>query len=152
MANINWTDYEEPGAYTTLEPGLYSVTCTKAIERQSKSGDWMFDITLESTQFQKTLCYDVIMLEGRGKNMGLAKLKQMGFGERTELNDIDLEGSKFIVKVEQGGYTKVDGTEVKRLEVAMDFTDPFRAGYAPKESYNELEPELVKAFTPDTPF
>jgi hypothetical protein len=152
MANINWTDYEEPGAFKQLEPGIYSVTVTKCVERQSKSGDTMFDLTLESTQFQKTLCYDVIMLEGRGKNMGLAKLKQMGFAERTELMDLDLEGAKLIVKVEMGGYTKADGTEVKRLEVAMDFDDPFRAGYAPKEAYNELEPQLMKADEVDTPF
>jgi hypothetical protein len=151
MAQINWTDYEESTGFKNLDPGVYSVVCTKCVERQSRNDETMFDLTLESTQFQKTLCYDVIMLEGKGKNMGLSKLKQLGLGGKTELNDYDIEGCKFIVKVEMGGYVK-DGKEIKRLEVAMDFDDPFRCGYAPKEAYGELEGDLVMANSPDTPF
>lgn len=151
MAQVNWTDYEEPtGGGGSLEPGIYTAVLTAAEERTSKGGDLYFNVTLESTQFQRVLCYDNIMLEGRGRNMGMCKLTKLGLGEKTEINDIDLVGLKCIVIVERDEYTKADGKVIQRLGVALNFEDPFRAGYAEVEAYTELEDSLVTA--QDTPF
>jgi len=151
MAQVNWTDYEEPTQNAgSLEPGIYTTIIIAAEERTSKNGDLYFNVTHESTQFQRVLCYDNIMLEGRGKNMGLAKLKTLGLLDKSEINDIDLVGVKCIVIVEDDSYEKADGKVIKRLGVALNFEDPFRAGYAPVEAYKELEADLVTA--QDTPF
>ena len=145
MARLNWTDFDDTPALP--EPGIYTCRITAAEERVSKAGDAYFNVTLSSTELDRVLCYDVIMLEGRGASLGYVKLKQLGFGEDTEeISDLDLVNLGVIVMVEVDEYK---GN--RRLQVAMTFEDPFRNGYAPASAYEELKDRLVLKREPRTP-
>ena len=139
MAQLNWTNYEEPKEYEPDKPGVYTVRVATCEERVSKKGDTFFSVGLESTELGRIVAYDIIMLEGKGANIGLCKLERLGFTKDDGvINDIDLLNRKTIVHPEEEEY---NGN--KRLAMAFDFDDPFRAGYTHPSNYEELKGRIV---------
>ena len=76
---LDWTNYEEPKEYEPDKPGVYTVRVATCEERVSAKGDAFFSVGLESTELGRIVAYDIIMLEGRGANIGLCKLERLGF-------------------------------------------------------------------------
>ena len=79
MANVNW-DEERPDD-APLAPGEYLAEVVAATEKYSQGGDLMFALRFETRGdgAPQHLCYDNLMLQGKGLSIALAKLKAMGF-------------------------------------------------------------------------
>lgn len=117
-------------------PGLHLVMVGKAEEKRSKKGDAYFNLRLDTESFdgnKGTLCFDVVMVQGGGAGIGLAKLKALGFDNaRDVIEPEDIQGRRAWVNVDFEWY---DGK--KRLKVVTNFEPTFTCGYWPENEKPE---------------
>jgi len=103
MARVDWT----PEPENDFKPGAYLVEVLDAQEkRSSSSGALMFSIRLGAVDFEsRTLCFDNLMLEGKGRGMGTKKLQAFGIQEGAEeVLASQLEGKRAYVFVVEDEY------------------------------------------------
>lgn len=123
MADLNWKAAEER---TTKAPGVYLVEVDEAEERTGKtSGDPYFNVRLKDVKGGGTLCYDILMLAGKGAGMGYARLRQLGISDETpSLQAAALVGLRAWVIVAEEEWK-----DEKRLKVIPKWDDGAKAGY-----------------------
>lgn len=112
---IDWSEQNESTPERSEMPaGIYHIEVANAEERQSASGNAYFSLRLEDLESGRTLCFDIIMLEGKGLRIGLAKLSRLGFkpGDDDELVAAQLIGRRGYVSVAEETWK-----EEKRLKV-----------------------------------
>lgn len=111
MARPDWT----PEPENDFKPGAYLVEILKAEERWSKNNALYFNVRLGAVDYDMdTLCFDVFMLEGRGRGMGTKKLEAFGVPKgQAEVHASELEGQRAYVFVIEDDW---DGK--KRLKPA----------------------------------
>ena len=132
MPQIDWSE-EERGP--KLKPGTYKARVARAEEGMTK-GDppkEKIDVVLEADDFKNAfLCYDTLVLTGKGRGLGQSKLKALGFKEdRSSVEAADLLGRRVYVKVHEEEWPANSGK--KRLKVeSLLYDDEFGAGYAPE--------------------
>lgn len=101
MAKINWTP--EEGSASKMMPGRYLAEVgTKAEVRMSKKTEHpYFNVPFLAVDFGNAfLCYDVIMLDGKGRGMGQKKLEALGFDKGVpSIESSDLIGRRVYVEV-----------------------------------------------------
>jgi hypothetical protein len=139
-----------------FEPGVYLAEVKDSLlKHSSKNGDQYFGVELESSGLdgmKKRLCQDVLMLEGKGASMGVAKLRALGFFEDGTAQDIDaheLVGKRCWVRVDWQHYEdRKTGERKKSLKPYASF-QPFDCGY-----YHESHPpeDAASAIAIDDPF
>lgn len=127
MAKIPW---KEAGA---LAPGTYSIEVVKSVEKLSKNGGApYFEAELLALDFGKTLCFDILMLAGKGAGIGVTKLRALGFTEeRDEIAAGELIGRRAFVAV---GDDEYDGKV--RLKVDIN-AEGSKCGYWPEDEKPE---------------
>jgi hypothetical protein len=139
MAQVDWSDPNE----TDLKSGIYLAQVEKAEEKPSSKGDPMFKVTLKAVAFRTTLCDDFIMLGGKGRGMGQAKLKALGFGpDVKEIHASELVGQRVYARVAFQEYDdKRTGTKRRSLKVVN--VEGSYCGYWPESEKPEgvLEPD-----------
>ena len=144
MAQLNWGDYEEPERFERMGPGRYLVEIEDASEKTSKAGDAYFNLRLKAVGFGKVLCFDVVMLAGKGRGIGYAKLKALGVTEKDEqLAAAELIGRRAYVEVESEEY---DGKT--RLSVSIGAEDSL-CGYWDE---NDRPSKVIESEEGEAPF
>ena len=121
-------------------PGTYFCIIKKATQKQSRSGDQMFDIEIHDTTTDVKLCHDNIMLEGRGWFSGRNKLLAFGFAESFsgEVFSGDLEGRMAYVAITHEIY---DGKTVARVN-GKDGSSGYWPHGSPPHDLAERQKEL----------
>lgn len=143
MAKVDWSE-----TLPTAEPGFYLAEVRKCDEKTSSGGDPYFNVELHDSDVNAEnglLCWDNIMLAGKGRGLGQAKLKALGFSDKNA--DIDppaLVGRRAWIKL----YHEIRENKT-RIRVDSHFTPEFSCGYWPEAS----PPEGAKdAPVDDIPF
>ena len=90
MAYVDLTEADQAPA----SPGIYPVYVKKCIEKDSSGGDPMFVLTLTHQKTGAPICRHNVMLAGKGKGLGVAALKALGY-------DDGLKGNVYPEDVEQ---------------------------------------------------
>ena len=104
---VNWDDYNESSSpkRESFPPGIYHVEVESAEERTSASGNGYFSVRLKDMESNKTVCFDIIMLQGKGIGIGLQKLMALGFSkEDSEIVAAELMGRRAFVALKQETY------------------------------------------------
>lgn len=112
-------------------PGDYLVRVSQCELKKSKtSGAQLFNVRLVAEQLtgEPTLCFDTIMLEGKGASIGCAKLEALGFDRDSEMEAADLVGRRAWVRVKLEEYQGKTN-----LKVATTFEPTFECGYWPED-------------------
>lgn len=149
---IDWNGGDTGG----FLPGVYLAEVANAEEKRSKSGDAYFNLRLDSSSLDgetRCLCYDIVMCQGKGAGIGLAKLKALGFDStRDAIEPSDLKGRRVWVNVDWDEY---EGK--KRLKIVTEF-NPFECGMWAENDPPEgatssvFEPTAEPVNVDDTPF
>lgn len=123
MAKLNWSNVNKDTTFRPVDPGTYYAEVERCEENKSaNSGDPYFNIRFKEVPSGRFLCYDNIMLEGRGKDIGYAKLTQLGIDETVgELAPLNLIGRRVYLALKH--HKK--GDEVR----AAVNINKFRCGY-----------------------
>lgn len=75
MARVDWSDAQ----VFALKPGIYLARVESAEEKTSQKGDAYFDVALVASEWgDAAICNDVLMLEGKGRGIGIGKLGALG--------------------------------------------------------------------------
>ena len=104
---IDWEEYNDsPKEREQLPAGIYNVEVADAEERTSAAGNKYFNIRLKEMEGGKSLCFDILMLNGKGVRIGLAKLSRLGFvpGQDDEIVAAQLIGKRAWVEVKEDSY------------------------------------------------
>lgn len=104
---IDWEEYNDaPQEREQMEAGIYNVEVADAEEKTSAAGNSYFNIRLKDIGSGKSLCFDILMLNGKGIRIGLAKLSRLGFvpGEDNEIVAAQLIGKRAWVSVKNDTY------------------------------------------------
>jgi hypothetical protein len=122
MAKLDWDLMNE----SSFAPGCYRVEVAAAEEKTSKKGDPYLNLRLVALDFGRaTLCFDIIMLAGKGARIGYTKLVELGVPQGTdEVLAASLVGMRAYVWVAHEVY---DGKT--RLKVFVD-ADGSACGYS----------------------
>ncbi len=126
--------------------GSYLAEVQHAEKRRSGAGDEMVNLAIVDAHTKKFLCYDNVMLEGKGAGIGAAKALSLGVAERTEIDGekvVSIEdvyswkGARFVVTLTTGEWKGK-----KRMEA--DFgAEGF--GYAPESAWAGIQEEQADA-------
>lgn len=129
MVKVNWTETLS----NDFKPGYHLAEVKKCAEKKSAAGDPYFNVELYSMGMfgaEGLICFDIIMLDGKGRGLGQAKLKALGFSDKnSDLAPEDLVGRRAWVKVYHDTY---EGKQ--RLKVESVFEPTFSCGYWPEAS------------------
>ena len=115
-------------------PGRYLAEVKKCEERVSKGGlgDPMFSVEFKSVDTGEHLCFDVIMMGGRGIGIGHKKLIQLGVVEDGEDNyEVDahqLIGKRCVLTLKHETYNK-------KTNAKPDFEANETFGYEPESTW-----------------
>ena len=149
MAQLEWNSYEEPDSSGSklLGPGRYFAKVESASERKSKAGDTYINVRLVAIEHDANhICFDVLMLEGKGKNIGYAKLKQLGVSDDDEwLEASTLVGRKCYVEVQAEVYN-----DKPRLSVNLG-AEGAKCGYWSVDSPPPMDDPEMGYEKPDQP-
>lgn len=88
MHRIKKSDVNLDGRHIARE-GRYLAVLEDAKARKSKKGDLMWAVTFQRGEDGAFLCYDTIMLEGKGQGIGLKKLLALGAAKE--------EGDEYVI-------------------------------------------------------
>jgi hypothetical protein len=151
--DVDGTDYD-PDAIGGLAPtGVNYVEVGACEGKRSSKGDPMLSLRLCAIGTTRVVAFDNIMLAGGGKNMGLAKLEQLGFtieGGKMQIDTDRVKGRRLAVWIKHGDDTKGG----KRAEVDIRAPAPFRCGYLNEEKAlaDGIVGETAQTPTDSTPF
>jgi hypothetical protein len=132
MARIDWKE-EKPsgGSNESMSAGVYHVEVADAEERVSQSGDAYFSIRLKDLESGRIVCFDIIMLAGKGLGIGLSKLSKLGFDkDDDEIVAAQLIGRRAWVGTKEESY---NGKE--RLVVDIKWAGS-STGYFAEDEYS----------------
>jgi len=117
MVKVNWDEGAASGGKPLFRNGNYLVEVAQVVQKVSKKGDDMFEITFTSVDFDfRTICKDYIMLGGNGLPMGLRRLKALGFKKGDDdINAATVVGRRCYAAITTEVYkdqkqNKVDGS------------------------------------------
>lgn len=128
MVNLDWSKYDPDGT-GSIEPGIHYVEIAEAKEKTSSKGDPMFELVLRQVSTNALVCWDYIMLGGKGANIGYAKLIGIGLEEgSSSVEPQDLIGRRVYASImeEERVY---EGKSRRSLKV--DISDGGHCGYWP---------------------
>jgi len=128
MPRINWNDPDDrprPRSMNKYKAGdVVEVRIAKSEERTSKKGHAYFNVELRDDKGD-VVCFDTIMLEGKGRGIGTSKLRALGYDETCqELLAADLVGKTVWVYL-----TEEEWQGDKQIKVALHSEDDWRCGY-----------------------
>lgn len=114
MPRIDWTEEEHTSKFV---PGVYLAEVDDCEERTSQRTQApYFNVRLKSVDHGGVLAFDILMLGGKGRNIGTAKLRALGFDEGViEIEAHDLIGKRAYVFLHEDEYKGK-----RRLRVNID--------------------------------
>lgn len=149
MPIIDWQDEDQRPEYKEKykdgDVVLGYVDMTGCEERLSKKQEAYFSVKFVDKEGDR-ICWDVIMLQGRGAGMGSAKLKALGFeGNEQSIELHELNGRSAWLMLQEDEFKGK-----KRIEVKPEWGDSespaaWRAGYWPARQGVEPPPKPPKA-------
>ena len=106
MVRIDWESYDEPAfGDGPLGPGVYRVEVAECVERTSRVGDKYFNVKFKDLDTGKIVCFDPVMLEGKGASIGLCKLSRLGFeATDSEIIAAQVIGRRAYIGVDNDTY------------------------------------------------
>lgn len=120
---------------TELKPGIYQVEVVACTPKTSQSGNRMWSVRLHAVEFDAMLCYDNMMLTGKGAGMTAAKLELLGFARGSQVDAPDLVGRRAWVSVLEKEYNG-------KVNLAVDISAPgSKCGYFAVEPAGVMKPE-----------
>lgn len=146
-------------------PGVYLADIKGCeVKHSQRTGDPYFNVSWHDAGAfgaGKFICFDIIMLAGKGRSIGLAKLKVLGFeecvddgGPAIEAEPQDLIGRRAWIRIGWDEYKTSDGTVHRNLKVKTEFEPKFSSGYTnektPPEDANDGS--TVPILEEDVPF
>ncbi len=88
-----------------IAPGVYDVEIERCVQRTSRAGTLYLEVVLIDVRSRHFLCVDVLPLTGWRKNVGYAKLRQLGFDETVKKLDVSsLVGRRVQAWIEHDDY------------------------------------------------
>lgn len=97
--DLNWDGVTEDG-FMLAPPGVYLAEVDKVEMETSDSGNQMLIVQLRDAKSRAMICQDNIMLEGRGRGIGMAKLIQLGVAKgTTSFEPLSLTGRRVRIAV-----------------------------------------------------
>lgn len=151
--DVDGSNYDPNAIGGLALEGAHHVQVTVCDARRSSKGDPMLSLRLCAPGTNKVIAFDNIMLAGDGKNMGLAKLEQLGFPIEAQMQ-IDtnrVKGRRCAVWIKHG----LDQKGGKRAEVDIRASLPFRCGYLNETAAQEagiIGEAAAPAIGQETPF
>lgn len=122
--SVDWSDYSENG-FSLPEEGIYTAEIESAEVRRGGSGNRYIGLRLRCAETGKFLAWDNLMIDGRGKNIGLTKLMQLGIPKDEETVDpATLVGQTVTVAIAHG----TDNNDKPKAVVDIRH-EGFRCGY-----------------------
>lgn len=123
MAKIDLSTPPPSGGWTPAPEGMYAFWITEAEEKQSKAGNWMFQITLKGVngEMHDKDIRDWIMLSGKAAHWHKRKLEAILARDITdgeEIKESDLVGRKVWGWMMHDEYTNSEGK--KRISYKID--------------------------------
>lgn len=104
MVNLN-RDQAEALDFPRFKEGVYYVEVKASEERIAQSSAAYFNVTLAAVEHgMQTICYDILMLAGKGHGIGLAKLDALGFEKRHTLEAGELVGRRVYAALVEEEY------------------------------------------------
>lgn len=135
-------------------PGVYLAEIKGCdVKHSQRTGDPYFNVSWHdagSFNAGKFICFDIIMLAGKGRSIGIAKLKVLGFQETLDdagepvidAEPDDLIGRRAWIKLDWNEYKTADGEVHRNLKVKTEFEPRFASGY----THESTPPEGVDQF------
>jgi hypothetical protein len=127
-----------------IEPGLYTLVCLKAQLKHAKaSGDRYLSVECK-VQGRDAKVWETIMLEGKGKSMGVAKLAGWGFKP-----GVQPEPHEFIDREVQAHlkYEEWQGEQWLKVDLRANKT----GGYVLEQYEGDQPPHAPHHSNPDKP-
>ena len=141
--DLNWDGISEEGFKLPPE-GTYLAEVDTVEVKISQGGDKYLNVQLRDAETRENLCYDILMLTGKGAGIGMAKLIQLGIEKGTpRLEPMALTGRRAHVKIYHDTY---EGKT--RAKVALSNEEGFKCGYRAEASVAETAPHGIKIETP----
>ena len=133
--DLNWEGTSDDG-FSLPEPGVYLAEVGSVeVKRSAKTDDMYLSVMLRDAKTHGQLCFDTLMLEGRAKSMGMAKLRQLGVEEGTKtLDPNSLYGRRVKVSIMHGEF---EGRKQAKVDIRAD---GFKCGYLAEDGVADAAP------------
>ena len=124
------------------------------VKHSKKNGDPYFNVHWHDAGAfgaGKFVCFDIVMLAGKGRTIGIAKLKALGFQEVKDeasgkyvinADAVDLIGRRAWLNLGWEEFERADGTTGRSLKVRTEFEPTFKSGCTHE---NTPPPEVGKS-------
>jgi hypothetical protein len=139
------------------KPGVYLGEVKKCETKIARSGESYLNLEWHdvSGAFGEggLICWDRLMMGGRGRGISQAKLKVLGFrGTEPSIEPEDVVGRRAWIRVDWHEY-EPNGEKKRNLQVTSQFRPEFQSGYWPENSPPKIEGGGALApIEDDTPF
>ena len=132
--DLNWEGTSDDG-FSLPEPGVYLAEVGSVEVKRSAVGDQYFSVKLNDAKTHGALCWDTLMLGGKGKSIGMAKLRQLGVEEGTKsLDPNSLYGRRVKVSIMHGEF---EGRKQAKVDIRAD---GFKCGYLAEDGVADAAP------------
>lgn len=142
MVRYTASDVEKANASGLPAEGKYLGEIDKSDEKYSQSGDPMFNVAFKDVSTGHRLCFDTIMMGGRGMGIGHKKLLILGVVAEGE-KEFDVEAHQLLGK--RAVLTLKHETFNGKTNAKPDFKANAGFGYEPESAW-------VVAVDDDNPF
>lgn len=152
-------DWDAPEEFAVFTPGTYYAEVKGCEEKNAqKTGDPYFNVEWKCCETGDRICYDIIMLRGRGwPGIGRRKLKALGFTEGG-LEAWDLIGKRAFIAVDweddlKGGKRLAVDIRANGSEAGYwpENAPPGEVTEPPSDDVDESAPEQAEGLS-DCPF
>ena len=139
MIKLDWSDYNPDQTFKPVDAGVYIAEIEGCNEKVSpSSNDRYLNVRLRDEKTKRFLCFDVIMLTGKGKDIGFTKLTQLGINDTGgELTAASLVGKRVYVYLKHEPY---NGKVRAKVDIRK-----FKCGYFNEEAGRDSKVETKTA-------
>jgi len=131
--DLNWEGTTEDG-FTIAPEGTYLAEVDDVQAKHSKNGELYLEVQLRDTKSRVEICRDALMLQGGGRGIGMAKLRQLGVPEGTQkLEPLSLVGRRVRIAIMHDSY---EGRKRAKINIKAD---GFKCGYLAVEQPVQTE-------------
>lgn len=121
--DLDWTGTTEDG-FTIAPEGTYLAEVDSVEPKRTAGGEMSLSVQLRDPNSRAQICIDTLMLTGKGRGIGLAKLRQLGVPEgQQKLDPLSLVGRRVRVAIY---HEKYEGQPRAKVNIKAE---GFKCGY-----------------------